>query len=145
MQHAAPHNGDFVTPTVVGAGEYDYAQRDLRYTRAMFQLLTADREFADYNKEILQRWLSTWTERSINAARKLQPLWSQSDARPRRFEDSMDTVEEPLRRHPRRPRPANPEGALALTADPEKEPEMTSFKTAESPFKSDNTASNRAA
>ena len=92
VQHAAPHNGDFVTPTVVGAGEYDYAQRDLRYTRAMFQLLTSDREFADHNKEILQRWLSTWTERSISAARKLQPLWSQSDARPPRFEEAMDTV-----------------------------------------------------
>jgi propane monooxygenase small subunit len=92
VQHAAPHNGDFVTPTVVGAGEYDYAQRDLRYTRAMFQLLTSDREFADYNKDILQRWLSTWTERSIAAARRLQPLWSQSDARPPRFEDAMDTV-----------------------------------------------------
>ena len=92
VQHAAPHNGDFVTPTVVGAGEYDYAQRDLRYTRAMFQLLTGDREFAAHNKEILQRWLSTWTERSITAARKLQPLWSQSDARPPRFEEAMDTV-----------------------------------------------------
>jgi propane monooxygenase small subunit len=92
VQHAAPHNGDFVTPTLVGAGEYDYAQRDLRYTRAMFQLLTSDREFADHNKEILQRWLSAWTERSIIAARKLQPLWSQSDARPPRFEEAMDTV-----------------------------------------------------
>jgi multidrug efflux pump subunit AcrB len=29
MQSAAG-NGDFVTPTVMGAGEYDYAQRDLR-------------------------------------------------------------------------------------------------------------------
>src|SRR6185437_4369208 len=92
VQHAAPHNGDFVTPPVVGAGEYDYAQRDLRYPRAMFQLLTGDREFAAHNKEILQRWLSTWTERSITAARKLQPLWSQSDARPPRFEEAMDTV-----------------------------------------------------
>ena len=91
VQHAAPGNGDFVTPTVVGAGEYDYAQRDLRYTRVMFQLLTSDREFADHNKEILQRWLSTWTERSITAARKLQPLWSQSDARPPPFEDALDT------------------------------------------------------
>jgi propane 2-monooxygenase small subunit len=90
VQHAAPGNGDFVTPTVVGAGEYDYAQRDLRYTRAMFQLLTSDREFADHNKEILQRWLSAWTERSLTAARKLQPLWSQSDARPPRFEDALD-------------------------------------------------------
>jgi propane monooxygenase small subunit len=33
VQHAAPRNGDFVTPTVVGAEEYDYAERDLRYAR----------------------------------------------------------------------------------------------------------------
>ena len=33
VQQAAPGNGDFVTPTVVGAEEYDYAERDLRYTK----------------------------------------------------------------------------------------------------------------
>jgi propane monooxygenase small subunit len=92
-----PHNGDFVTPTVVGAGEYDYAQRDLRYTRAMFQLLTSDREFADHNKEILQRWLSTWTERSITAARKLQPLWSQSGRPAAAVRGGDGHGEEPLR------------------------------------------------
>ena len=92
VQQIAARNGDFVTPTVIGAGEYDYAQRDLRYTKAMFTLLTNDREFADHNKALLQQWLSTWTERSIAAARKLQPLWSQSDARPPRFEDALDTV-----------------------------------------------------
>jgi propane 2-monooxygenase small subunit len=90
VQQAAPGNGDFVTPTVVGAGEYDYASRDLRYTRAMFELLTADREFADHNKQILQQWLSTWTARSLDAARRLQPLWSQPDFKPPRFEDGLD-------------------------------------------------------
>ena len=40
VQHAAPRNGDFVTPTIVGAEEYDFAERDLRYTIAMFELLT---------------------------------------------------------------------------------------------------------
>jgi propane monooxygenase small subunit len=90
VQHAAPSNGDFVTPTVVGAGEYDYAARDLRYTRAMFDLLTADREFADHNKTILDGWLATWTHRSLAAARKLQPLWSQPDNKPPRFEDGLD-------------------------------------------------------
>ena len=45
VQQAAPTNGDFVTPTVVGAGEHDYAMRDLRYTKSMFALLTGDREF----------------------------------------------------------------------------------------------------
>jgi propane 2-monooxygenase small subunit len=90
VQHAAPGNGDFVTPTLVGAGEHDYAERDLRYTKVMFALLTDDREFAAYNKDILQGWLSTWTSRSLAAARRLQPLWSQPDAKPPRFEEALD-------------------------------------------------------
>jgi propane 2-monooxygenase small subunit len=90
VQQASPGNGDFVTPTVVGAGEHDYAERDLRYTKAMFQLLTTDKEFADHNVAIIDRWLSTWTARCITAARQLQPLWSQPDAKPPRFEDGLD-------------------------------------------------------
>jgi propane monooxygenase small subunit len=90
VQQAAPRNGDFITPTVVGAAEYDYAERDLRYTRAMFELLTNDREFAEHNKTIMQQWLAAWVPRSIAAARALQPLWSQPDAKPPRFEDGLD-------------------------------------------------------
>lgn len=90
VQQAAPKNGDFVTPTVVGAGEYDYAERDLRYTTAMFHLLTNDKEFAAHNVAIIDQWLSTWTARCITAARELQPLWSQPDAKPPRFEDGLD-------------------------------------------------------
>ena len=90
MQQASPRNGDFVTPTVVGAGEHDYATRDLRYTTAMFELLTNDKEFADHNKEIMGSWLSTWVARCITAARELQPLWSQPDVKPPRFEDGLD-------------------------------------------------------
>jgi propane monooxygenase small subunit len=90
VQQAAPANGDFVTPTIIGAEEYDYAERDLRYTKPMFQLLINDKEFADHNKGILQSWLTTWVPRSIAAARTLQPLWSQPDAKPMRFEDGLD-------------------------------------------------------
>jgi propane monooxygenase small subunit len=90
VQQAAPGNGDFVTPTIVGAEEYDFAERDLRYTKAMFTLLTNDREFAEHNKALMQEWLSTWVERSIAAARTLQPLWSQPDSKPPRFEDGLD-------------------------------------------------------
>ena len=57
---------------------------------AMFELLTNDREFADHNKAILQQWLSAWVPRAIAAARTLQPLWSQPDAKPPRFEDGLD-------------------------------------------------------
>jgi propane monooxygenase small subunit len=92
VQQAAPRNGDFVTPTIVGAEEYDFAERDLRYTRAMFELLTNDREFADENKRIMQGWLNEWVPAAIGAGRALQPLWSQPDLKPPRFEDSLDRV-----------------------------------------------------
>ncbi|MDQ1631728.1 MAG: propane 2-monooxygenase small subunit [Frankiaceae bacterium] len=96
VQQAAPRNGDFITPTIVGAEEYDYSERDLRYTRAMFELLTADREFADHNKALLQQWLSAWVPRAIAAARALQPLWSQPEAKPPRFEDGLDLAKSRL-------------------------------------------------
>jgi len=92
VQQAAPRNGDFVTPTVIGAEEYDFSERDLRYTKAMFALLTADKEFADHNKRLLNEWLTNWVTRSIAAARALQPLWSQPDEKPLRFEDALDAV-----------------------------------------------------
>ena len=39
-----------------------------------------------------QDWAADWTTRSLEAARKLQPLWSQPDAKPPRFEDGLDRV-----------------------------------------------------
>lgn len=89
---SAAGNGDFVTPTVMGAAEYDYAQRDLRMTQALFGPLTQDREFADHNKALFQGWLSKWVPQAIEAARTLQPIWSLPDAKPPRFEDSLDRV-----------------------------------------------------
>ncbi|MEC3976024.1 toluene hydroxylase [Amycolatopsis sp. H20-H5] len=90
VQQAAPGNGDFITPTVMGAEEYDYAERDLRYTKAMFDLLVNDKEFSEHNKLIINGWLETWVPRCIAAARTMQPLWSQPDAKPPRFEDALD-------------------------------------------------------
>ncbi|KAA9153534.1 toluene hydroxylase [Amycolatopsis acidicola] len=90
VQQAAPANGDFVTPTLIGAEEFDFSERDLRYTRAMFELLVHDKEFAGHNRQLLQQWLSDWVPRCIAAARTLQPLWSQPDAKPPRFEDGLD-------------------------------------------------------
>ena len=64
----------------------------------MFELLTSDREFADHNKQIIEQWLSTWVPRAITAARTLQPIWSQPDSKPPRFEDGLDARQEPFRR-----------------------------------------------
>ncbi len=92
VQQAAPRQGDFVTPTLIGAEEFDFAARDLRYTTAMFQLLTGDKEFADHNTSVMDGWLSTWVPRCLNAARTLQAIWSLPDAKPLRFEDGLDHV-----------------------------------------------------
>jgi propane 2-monooxygenase small subunit len=58
----------------------------------MFTLLTNDSEFATHNKTIMQGWLGAWVPRAIAAARTLQPLWSQPDFKPPRFEDGLDRV-----------------------------------------------------
>ena len=90
VQQVAARHGDFVTPTVVGAGEYDYDRRDLRWSQVCFGLLTADKEFADHNRQLLQQWAAHWVPECLQAARTLQPLWSQADTKPPRFEDSLD-------------------------------------------------------
>ncbi|MET8851842.1 toluene hydroxylase [Amycolatopsis sp. NPDC004625] len=92
VQQAAPANGDFVTPTLIGAEEFDFSERDLRYTKPLYHLLINDKEFADHNKALLQKWLEDWVPKCIAAARGLQPLWSQPDAKPIRFEDGLDRV-----------------------------------------------------
>jgi propane 2-monooxygenase small subunit len=90
VMQAAAGNGDYVTPTVVGAGEVDYAQRDLRWSQRCFGPLVQDREFADHNKELMHGWLAKWVPQALEAARSMQPMWSQPDAKPPRFEDSLD-------------------------------------------------------
>jgi propane 2-monooxygenase small subunit len=97
VQQAAAHHGDFVTPTVVAAESYDFAERDLRYTTAMFNLLTRDREFAGYNKMIMRGWLLSWVPHAMTAARTLQPLWHQPDVRLPRFEDGLDAAKRRFR------------------------------------------------
>jgi propane 2-monooxygenase small subunit len=90
VMQVAAQNGDYVTPTIVGAAEYDYAQRDLRWSQACFGPLVTDREFAEHNKQLMQGWLAKWVPQCIEAARTLQPIWSSIDHKPPRFEDSLD-------------------------------------------------------
>jgi propane monooxygenase small subunit len=88
MQVAALH-GDFVTPTIMGAGESD-AAREQRGARALFRMLTDDSEHGAGNREILAGWLSRWNTAAENAARNLQPIWSQISEKVVRFEDSLE-------------------------------------------------------
>jgi len=40
VQHAAPRNGDYVTPRLIGAEEYDFAERTCATRWPDFVLLT---------------------------------------------------------------------------------------------------------
>src|SRR3954468_17200096 len=88
MQVAALH-GDFVTPTVMGAGESD-AAREQRGARALFRMLASDEANGAQNGTIMQGWLDKWAAEAMNAARHLQPIWSQISEKVIRFEESME-------------------------------------------------------
>jgi propane monooxygenase small subunit len=92
MQAAAP-NGDFVTPTIMGAGEADVA-REQRGARALFTMLAQDPAHGEENRATMQRWLAEWTPTSTEAAHQLQPIWSQLSEKVVRFEDSFDRSRE---------------------------------------------------
>jgi propane 2-monooxygenase small subunit len=88
MQVAALH-GDFVTPTIMGAGESD-AAREQRGARALFRMLASDEANGTQNGTIMQGWLDEWAPAAIGAARQLQPIWSQISEKVVRFEDSLE-------------------------------------------------------
>jgi propane monooxygenase small subunit len=88
MQAAAPQ-GDFVTPTIMGAGESD-AAREQRGARALFRMLADDEAHGAENRETMQRWLAEWTPPALAAMRQLQPIWSQVSEKIVRFEDSFE-------------------------------------------------------
>jgi propane monooxygenase small subunit len=88
MQAAAPQ-GDFVTPTIMGAGESD-AAREQRGARALFQMLSNDEAHGEANRETMQRWLEEWTPPALTAMRQLQPIWSQVSEKIVRFQDSFE-------------------------------------------------------
>jgi propane monooxygenase small subunit len=88
MQVAAPQ-GDFVTPTLMGAGESDTA-RDARVARRLFGMLSRDEKHGEENRATMQSWLGAWTPVSVEAARKMQPIWSQPGEKVIRFEESLE-------------------------------------------------------
>jgi propane monooxygenase small subunit len=89
VMQAAALQGDFVTPVLMGTGEND-AARDQRGARALFRLLADDDKHSAHNKEVMQGWLNEWVPVSMEAARKLQPIWSQPSEKAVRFADSLD-------------------------------------------------------
>jgi propane monooxygenase small subunit len=96
LMQISARNGDYVTPSIVGTGENDY-NRDLTYTRALFQMLTRDEKNGAANKAVLNEWMATWVPRSIHAARELQPIWSQPHEKVVTFDESFASATQSFR------------------------------------------------
>lgn len=91
VMQVAARNGDYVTPTIVGTGEHDY-NRELNYTRALFKLLAADEKYGEGNRAIMADWLAHWVPISLEAARTLQPVWSQPHEKVLTFAESLNSA-----------------------------------------------------
>jgi propane monooxygenase small subunit len=96
VMHISARNGDYITPTLVGTGEHDYG-RDLSYTRNLFQLLTRDETHRAGNKELFGEWLALWVPRCLDAARALQPIWSQPSEKAVTFATSLGAAKQKFR------------------------------------------------
>jgi propane monooxygenase small subunit len=96
VMQVSARNGDYITPTIVGTGENDYAH-DGAASRTLFAMLARDPEHGEANRAVLGEWLAHWVPISLNAARQLQPIWSQPLELVVTFAESLTTAKERLR------------------------------------------------
>ncbi|ACK50597.1 methane/phenol/toluene hydroxylase [Methylocella silvestris BL2] len=87
MQDAAAQN-DFITPSVISAGEADY-ERNLVNCVELLSMLVADKAHGAENRVILANWLNEHGGRALAAARQLQPLWSLPVNKRARFDEVL--------------------------------------------------------
>lgn len=90
LMRFAPAHNDFLTPAVIGVGEREFNERDLRYTREMLFDFLEDETHGEANKEIMQEWLAEWVPHSVAAAKGLEPIWSEPEVQPVSFEESFE-------------------------------------------------------
>ncbi|MGV9711810.1 aromatic/alkene monooxygenase hydroxylase subunit beta [Gordonia sp. NPDC003424] len=96
VMQVAARNGDYITPTIVGTGEYDY-DRDLKYSISLFQMLSRDPKFDIDNRKLFAHWMSEWVPKCLSAARGLQPIWSQPTDKSVTFEASLSAAKTKFR------------------------------------------------
>ena len=94
MQSAAANN-DYITPSVISAAESDY-ERNLANTIDLIYILVNDKDHAKANQKIFQSWVKKHVALADNAAKSLQPIWSQPHSKPVSFDDSRANSQERL-------------------------------------------------
>jgi propane monooxygenase small subunit len=88
LMQAAAAQGDFITPAVVSAAEADY-ERNLANTVELFHILGADPTYGTQNIALFNKWLAKHGELALDAANRLQPIWSQPRVKVATFADAL--------------------------------------------------------
>ena len=89
MQVAALH-GDFVTPTIMGAGESDAAREQRGRARPVPHARRRRGARRGEQASSCRAGSPTGRRGRVSAARQLQPIWSQISEKVVRFEDSLE-------------------------------------------------------
>lgn len=92
LMRAAPAYGDYLTPSVIGVGEREFNERDLRYTRDMMTDFLEDEAHGEENRKVMEEWLAEWMPYSIAAAKGLEAVWNEAEKQPSSFDDSFARV-----------------------------------------------------
>jgi propane 2-monooxygenase small subunit len=95
MQVAASQN-DFMTPAIVSAAEGDY-ERNLANTIELFRMLTLDEQHAQSNRALFEGWLAKHGAIAAEAARQIQPIWSQPRVKVMQFTEALEQSHNRLR------------------------------------------------
>jgi propane monooxygenase small subunit len=95
MQMAAAQN-DYMSPAVVAAAEGDY-ERNLANSVELFSTLIQDQDHGEHNRKLLLGWAETHGNLAMEAANKLQPIWSQPRVKVAQFNDAFDQTKNRLR------------------------------------------------
>jgi propane monooxygenase small subunit len=88
---AAAVNGDFVTPTIMGAIESDF-DRDLAFTRELVGGLTNDERHGAENRLMFSRWLAQPVAMGLRSAVALAPVWSEAENCPTGFDAALSSA-----------------------------------------------------
>src|SRR6266403_114088 len=88
LMQAAGAQNDFITPAVVSAAEADY-ERNLANTVELFHILGEDPTHGAHNIALFNKWLAKHAELALDAANRLQPIWSQPRVKVAAYGDAL--------------------------------------------------------
>ena len=95
MRLAAAHN-DYMSPVIASAAEGDY-ERNLANAVELFSMLAQDQQYGEANRQQFAIWAQAHGKLAMEAARLLQPIWSQPRVKAIQFNTAFDLATSRLR------------------------------------------------